>query len=376
MAAPSTGVCAPWAVAADVTTGPCSTAEAPAGFTTPMLDAGLQVASDVLFNLTGRAWPGVCSATVRPCMDRPAVPWTVRGAALSGCGNSGRCACGGLSEILLPGRPIVSITKVKIDGVVISSLRYRVDDFRYLVYLPESDSAERQGWPCSQRLDLADTEPDTWSVAYTFGSAPPYGGVMAAKALGCELALAMSPETVGMCRLPKRITSITRQGVSLAILDPLTLFADGLTGLPEVDLWVSSIRVGRARRPSGVVVPGSPGRGRVRRVATWQSQTEGGLMAQTGTFDVTPTAVQIPSSSVINPRSATVINRGTATVWFGFTQVAAEARTGVGDGKGIRLEPGDRMVADLLPGDQLWVSCASGTQRVEVIQTDARTFTQ
>lgn len=238
------------------------------GFTNAMLDAGLQVASDVLFQLTGRAWPGVCSATVRPCMDRPAVPWSVRGTGVSGCNTLGHCACGGLSEILLPGRPIVSVTQVKIDGEVIAAARYRVDDFRSLVYLPESDSAERQGWPCCQRLDLADSETDTWSVAYTFGSAPPVGGVMAAKALGCELALAMSPETVGLCRLPKRITSITRQGVSLAILDPLTLFSDGLTGIPEVDLWVSSIRVGRARRPSGVVVPGRPGRGGARRVGT------------------------------------------------------------------------------------------------------------
>jgi len=268
MAAPSTGVCAPWAVAADVTTGPCSSAEAPAGFTNAMLDAGLQVASDVLFHLTGRAWPGVCSATVRPCGYRSPVPWTVRGTGWCGCNTSQDCACGGLSEILLPGRPIVSITQVKIDGAVLASARYRIDDYRSLVYLPESDSAIRQGWPCCQRLDLADSALDTWSVSYTFGTSPPVGGVMAAKSLGCELALAMSPETVGMCRLPKRITSITRQGVSLAILDPLTLFADGLTGIPEVDLWVSSVRFGRANRPSGVVVPGRPGRGGARRVGT------------------------------------------------------------------------------------------------------------
>lgn len=99
-------------------------------------------------------------------------------------------------------------------------------------------------------------------------------------------------------------------------------------------------------------------------------------MAQTGTFDAAPTAVQIPTYGEQDPRSITLVNRGTATVWFGFTQVAAEQRTGVGPGKGVRLEPGDRLRADLLPGEQLWVSAASGTQRVEAIQTDARTVTQ
>ena len=52
------------------------------------------------------------------------------------------------------------------------------------------------------------------------------------------------------------MTSITRQGISLAVLDPLTLFVDGLTGLPEVDLWVQSVRLGRARRSASLMVPG------------------------------------------------------------------------------------------------------------------------
>ncbi len=96
-------------------------------------------------------------------------------------------------------------------------------------------------------------------------------------------------------------------------------------------------------------------------------------MAETGTFDAAPTAIQIPTYGEQDPRSITLVNRGTGSVWFGFTQVAAEARTGVGPGKGVRLDVGDSMRADLLANEQLWVSCASGTQRVETIQTDART---
>ena len=97
-------------------------------------------------------------------------------------------------------------------------------------------------------------------------------------------------------------------------------------------------------------------------------------MAATATFDAGTTAVQIATSGEQDPRSITLINRGTGTVWFGFTQAAAEARTGTGQSKGVQLGVGDRLEADLLPNEQLWVSCASGTQRVEAIQSDARTY--
>jgi len=242
MPAPNTSTCDPWATMADVCS-PCDDYE----FDTVVLEDALQVASDVLFNLTGRQWPGECTTEVRPCgYRRP---------DSCGCLSSTTCGCRRLSELALPG-PVVSVEEVKIDGAVVPTARYRVDDHRWLVYLPESDSAERQGWPCCQRLDLADTEDDTWVVAYTYGMAPPPGGVRAAAALGCQLALACSPETVNQCRLPKRVTSITRQGVTLAMIDPLTLFADGLTGLAEVDLWVQSILLGAKRRRASVWVPG------------------------------------------------------------------------------------------------------------------------
>lgn len=253
MAAPNTSTCEPWATVADVC-APCDDY----AFDLVQLEDGLQVASDVLFNLTGRQWPGECSTTVRPC--------GYRRADSCGCMSSRTCGCRRLSELQLPG-PVVSVEQVKIDGEVVPTARYRVDDHRHLVYLPESDSAERQGWPCCQRLDLADTEDDTWSVTYTFGMAPPPGGVRAAAALGCQLALACSPESAGQCRLPKRVTSITRQGVTLAMIDPLTLFADGLTGLAEVDLWVQSIILGAKRRRASVWVPGQA-RHAIRHVGT------------------------------------------------------------------------------------------------------------
>lgn len=108
---------------------------------------------------------------------------------------------------------------------------------------------------CCQRLELPDTEVDTWSVEYVYGQGPPPGGIAAAASLGCQLSLARQPETVGQCRLPKRVTSVVRQGVSMTLLDPLTLFSEGRTGLEDVDLWLASVMVGNSRRPATVWRP-------------------------------------------------------------------------------------------------------------------------
>jgi len=252
----SASTCAPWATEADVC-APCDTYE----FDPVLLETGLQIASDVLFNLTGRRWPGICTDLVRPAgvcgCDGHMGPWLPPGIA------GGGCPCGGVSEVVLPGYPVVSIIEVLIDGVAVDPARYRVDNRRRLVWQPEiTATGGRSGWPCCPRLDVAADEDGTWSVEYEYGQDPPAAGIQYAGVLGCQLALACSPATIGQCRLPKRVTSITRQGVSLAVLDPLTLFLDGLTGLSEVDLWVQSIRLGDARRRATAWVPGRPGRAR------------------------------------------------------------------------------------------------------------------
>lgn len=264
MAAPGTSTCSPWAELSDLCS-PCD--DYAAGFDSGLLDDALQMASDVLYELTGRRWPGECSDTIRPCGRGSLTRWGNTSYAASnrllhgwcGCGDALVCGCARLSAIRLPGSPVAAVTQVKIDGDVIPSTRYTVVDHRWLLYVPESDSAERRGWPCCQDIRLADTQDDTFSITYTYGQAPPLGGVRAAASLGCQLALACMPEALagGKCQLPKRVTSITRQGITVAVLDPLTLFADGLTGLTDVDLWVAAMNMGRKRRRAGVYVPGA-----------------------------------------------------------------------------------------------------------------------
>lgn len=199
----------------------------------------LLAASGILYRFTGKQWPGIVHDVVRP--------------QSVACGCTGvRSGCHHVSEFALPGSPVLGVSEVLIDGDLVPEDRYRLDDGRYLVWIGD-ELGGRGGWPCCQRIDLDPDQKQTFQVSYTWGGIPDRGGVRAAAVLGYELLLATKPKSG--CRLPQRVQSVTRQGVSYVLLDPMNLFDKGRTGLAEVDLWVASIGIGQTRRRSAVVDP-------------------------------------------------------------------------------------------------------------------------
>lgn len=275
MTAPSWTV-EPWATAADVCS-PCTEATAD-------LDVWLQVASDLLFELSGQRFPGVLEDTVRPCApgcggssaNGTISPDTYAGVYTDvylgvseggewtgscGCGQGPACGCTTLSELTLNGWPLLSVTEVVIDGNVLDPNLYRVDDWQRLVRLRGAETSV-QSWPACQQLDLPTTDPDTFEITFEYGQAPPDAGKHAAASLACQLALACAGSSD--CRLPQRVQSVTRQGVSMVLLDPLTFFDDGRTGLYDVDLFLAAYGPQAKKRwPALVVNPAA--RARVRR---------------------------------------------------------------------------------------------------------------
>lgn len=239
-----------------------------------VLGTMLTVASELLYRMSGRQFAGIVADTVRPCRRLPGVAptagwrWQI-GWGNCGCGTnwgewgtwpgSRRCTCGPISEITLGAYPLRDIVQVRIDGHVLSPSAYRIDDSRWLVRI------DGDVWPVVQDL-TADpaTDADTFEVAFEWGVVPPASGQHAAAVLACELALAhCCPEK---CRLPARVTSLTRQGVNLALLDPMDFLDKGMTGLYDVDLFLRTFNPHRLQRRSSVINPdvGRP----VRRTAT------------------------------------------------------------------------------------------------------------
>ena len=96
-------------------------------------------------------------------------------------------------------------------------------------------------------------------VTYTFGVAPPTMGAMAARQLAIQLAKLWGGEDD--CELPDRVTSVSRQGLTMTILDNQQFLDDLKTGVYQVDLFLKAVNPDKARVKAKVFSPDIP-RGR------------------------------------------------------------------------------------------------------------------
>jgi hypothetical protein len=92
---------------------------------------------------------------------------------------------------------------------------------------------------------------NTFQITYQRGVPVPTGGQLAAGLLACEYAKALCNDS--SCQLPKRVQSISRQGVTVAaVLDSFDDIDTGHTGIWLIDSWVASVTKSAPRWPSRV----------------------------------------------------------------------------------------------------------------------------
>lgn len=254
-----------WITADDIVRGCVNVAEE-----TEDLAAVAQAASLLMYELSGRLYPGEQERTVRPCkqgcgcwgdsMASGSNYWSWTLTSLQGwgwfndCGDS--CGCGSESYVRLPGYPVWEITQVKIDGVVLAPTGYRLDRRRMLIRTNDAM------WPACQDLSLDDTQPGTYSVAYKWGVGPPELGKRAAIQLACEIWTGFQG---GDVKLPSNVVKIVRQGVTVDRVAPIAqLLREGGTGLALVDMFMAQVNPTGARRARPTVW--SPDLKRARKV--------------------------------------------------------------------------------------------------------------
>jgi len=217
-------VCAPWITPADLccdvdgTTIDCTT-----GLPTPLVypwtdDELILAASNILFARTCFFYPGVCTATVWPC--------------IAGCWNDCYpCAtCCNVSTIVLPtDYPVISIVQVLEDGVPLASTAYRLERTNHLVRL--------DGLPWQRNtFGITGCDGVETTVEYTFGADPPIELKMAVGELVCDLKKACNGQD---CGLPAHVQSLSRRGVNIELVDLTELLKTGATGLALVDYAIS-----------------------------------------------------------------------------------------------------------------------------------------
>jgi hypothetical protein len=243
-AAPAWSLCTDWITDEQLTDG-CAACETDLTHVSETDRAyAITLASQVLFELTGRRWPGLCTTTnERPC-----------GRHVVGC-----CDCPHLSAIRLSNGPVdASSIVVTADGEVVPTDEYALIRGRMVIGLTDPLTGIRRVWPCCQRLDLPLTEEGTLAFTYQWGNLPPEGSVLPATFLARDYALACaSGGQCSSCSIPEDVQNLVRQGMSMAIPDPKVLLSDGFTGVGITDAWLASLRFGAkarratASRPSG-----------------------------------------------------------------------------------------------------------------------------
>jgi hypothetical protein len=202
----------------------------------------------VLWSLSGRQF-GVCPVIARPCRQpcggaaylgvdpysSTIEPWfpvwdgTNWRNVACGCGPKCSWVAPNVVHLVSAGQPVQEVTEVVIAGEVLDESEYRLEGD--LLYRIGAD------WP-TQDLTQPLDQPGTWSVTYTRGNPPPPGTAKLVGLLAAEFLAACSG---GKCRLPRRVQTVTRQGVSYTMTDPTDIYASGKTGIPEIDLWLSAV---------------------------------------------------------------------------------------------------------------------------------------
>lgn len=217
----------------------------------PRLEVCAQTATEVLWALSGRQFPGLRRRGVRvlapacPCDGRR---WSSPGADgflprdLARFGPGWGWGCGCVVELQLPDEDARQVLSVTIDGTVLDPAGYRLDWGGRLVRV---DGA---AWPMPATAAAPSLE-----VIYVYGTQPPAGGVAAALAL----AAAYAREQQTGCKLPQRVTQITADGVSIA-LDDLKTLREGGTGVAMVDIWLHSVNPNRQQQRPRILSPSSP----------------------------------------------------------------------------------------------------------------------
>jgi len=244
-----------------------------ANYSAEVQQRALTIATETLWAFTGRRF-GLCSVTIRPCSQPIRCSWVgwsgwagygwspyyqfgsvlqpyvgMDGLWRNGCGGcASECGCNTRCVIRLSG-PIYAVTEVMTQGAVLADTAWVVYDKATVPLLVRTDG---QCWLYRQDLAKPDNDPDALAVTYLKGTPVPNAGRAAAGILASEIAKACMGQA---CRLPARVSQVVREGMTFAYIDPLTLYDKGKTGLPEVDMWITTMNPAGVVRPGGVYSP-------------------------------------------------------------------------------------------------------------------------
>ncbi|URC17643.1 head-to-tail adaptor [Gordonia phage Tardus] len=220
-------------------------------------------ATEILWALSGRVF-GTRLVTVRPSHRPPR-----RGSTYDGTLSPGRhgvyaasglligstaqvltqCSCivddcrhQTAADLALPG-PVAEVVEIRIDGAVVPDTTYRIRNHRWV------RRTDGRAWPMRQNLNAADNEVGAFAVTYRQGIDAPEAAQYAAGIMAVEYIKSRRGQK---CRLPRGVTEANRNGLQVTI-DPRAYFAEGMTGIEDVDQWLLAVNPHRLSQTSEVL---------------------------------------------------------------------------------------------------------------------------
>lgn len=202
--------------------------------TGPYTEDAIHAASWILYKLTGEKYTGIFTSTdAYQSQDFPSLELTA--AVIQGQVVNLPVFTNGFRNLRLRNSPVRSIGSISHNGVEWDPSTYSLRNNSYVV--------RSNGLPWL--LDFTDL-----LVTYTHGTPVPRAGKQAAIRLANEFIHALKDD--GLCTLPERVSSVSRQGMSYTILDPQEFIQNGKVGIYTVDLFISAANPNKARKQSKV----------------------------------------------------------------------------------------------------------------------------
>ena len=198
----------------------------------------LALATDVLWSASGRRWRGAghtAEVVLRPAPPNPGESgWPYSKSwgccpCFEGYTLAGFRWLHGIQDhyepvsIRLCHPDVVSVQMVAVDEMPFAA--WRLDG----AWLSRTDGC---GWSVCR---------DLTAVYYTYGVDPPKAGRLACVELAVELGRSASDDPDQPCRLPQRVQSVTRQGITFETIDDFEFLDQGLTGIYSIDIWLKAI---------------------------------------------------------------------------------------------------------------------------------------
>lgn len=208
-------------------------------------DTASALAIGVMWAATARQY-GLCPVIVQPC-SKPELlreyqtypvaesdygsAYIHHGQWYNGCSNQDENSgcCSGCEVDIEGPTTTAGITEITIDGVILPPASYEVMNGHILV------RTDGVCWPTC--VNYSNQNPPTFQVEYLKGRAIPKAVQKATERLACEWAKACVGNA---CALPRKMRSLTRQGVEVAVEELSTTDPGRIrTGIPEVDMIIA-----------------------------------------------------------------------------------------------------------------------------------------